>query len=214
LNFSFNGIMQTGFYPSVVQSYLLDAQYSTTGTTGTGLNFFPVITFADVCFMRAELSLRGLSNDPVSAQQLYTMGVTASLQDYDKWAQLTNTPGYTPTTAAQISNYLLQPGIAYQSATGLEQVLDQEYLNNYTNPNEAWALIKRTGYPSPTGKVLQLEALTAGGNPLPIPRRYAITLPALGDLNYTNDINAINAELALPGFGALNDLTGKVWWDE
>lgn len=214
LNFTFNNIKQTGFYPSVIQPYILDGQYSTTGTSGTGLNSFPVITFADVCFMRAELVLRGLSNDAVSAQQLYTMGVTASLQDFDAWAQAANTPGYTPITAAQISNYLLQPGIAYQSATALEQVLDQEYINDYMNPNEAWALIKRTGYPSPTGKILQLEALTTGGNPLVMPRRYAVTFPALGDLNYNNDVNAINAELALPGFGAVNDLTGKVWWDQ
>jgi hypothetical protein len=82
------------------------------------------------------------------------------------------------------------------------------------NPNEAWAQIKRTGYPSATGNIMPIEALTSGGNPVVMPRRYEPMFPLLGDLNYNNAINAINAELALPGFGAANDITGKVWWDE
>lgn len=214
LNFSFNGVQQSVNYPSIIQSYILDGQYSTTGATGSGTNVFSVITYADVCFMRAELVLRGLSNDPLTAQQLYTMGVTASLQDYDSWAQIGQTPNYTPLAASEITNYLSQPGIAYQSSTALEQVLVQEYLNVYMNPNEAWALIKRTGYPSSTGVILPLENLTLGGNPLVMPRRYVVTYPQQGDLNYTNDVNAINAELQLPGFGTINDITGKVWWDQ
>jgi SusD/RagB-like outer membrane lipoprotein len=214
LNFSFYGVQQTVNYPSIVQSYILDGQYSTTGATGSGLNVFSVITYADVCFMRAELVLRGLSNDPLTAQQLYTMGVTASIQDYDAWAQLAQTPGYVPLGSNEISNYLSQPGVAYQPSTALEQVLVQEYLNVYMNPNEAWALIKRTGYPSPTGVILPLENLTTGGSPLLMPRRYVVTYPQPGDLNYTNDINAINAELQLPGFGTINDIAGKVWWDQ
>lgn len=214
LTFSFNGQQKQGSYSSVVQSYILYGAYSTTSTPGTGLNSYPVITYADVCFMRAELILRGLSNDAMSVQQLYTNGITASLQDYDAWAQAAQTPGYTPLTSGAITNYLAMPGVAYQTSTGLEQVLVQEYLNNYMNPSEAWAEIKRTGYPSPTGVILPAENLTLGGSPLPIPRRFALTFPALGDLNYTNDVNAINAELALPGFGAATSILGRVWWDQ
>ena len=214
LQFSFNGTPMQVFYPSVVQSYILYGAYSTTSTPGSGLNSYPVITYADVCFMRAELVLRGLSNDPMSAQQLYNTGVTASLQDYDTWAQVAQTPNYTPLTASGITNYLAEPGVAFQTTTGLEQVLVQEYLNNYMNPNEAWAEIKRTGYPSSNGAIMPVENLTLGGAPLPMPRRFIVTYPQLGDLNYTNDINAINAELQLPGFGASTDILGKVWWDE
>jgi hypothetical protein len=82
------------------------------------------------------------------------------------------------------------------------------------NPNEAWALIKRTGYPNSSGSILPLENLTLGAAPLQMPRRYVVSYPQLGDLNYNNDLNAINAELQLPGFGAANDISGKVWWDQ
>jgi hypothetical protein len=47
-----------------------------------------------------------------------------------------------------------------------------------------------------------------------MPRRYEPVYPLQGDLNYNNAVNAINAELSLPGYGAANDITGKVWWDE
>jgi len=210
LKFSFNGVAQSVNFPSIIQPYILYAGYN----SGSGFNVFPVITYADVCFMRAELVIRGLSNDPMTAQQLYTNGITASLQDYDAWAQLAQTPNYTPLAAGEITNYLSQPGIAFQASTSLEQVLVQEYLNLYNNCNEAWALIKRTGYPSSSGVIMPLENITLGGNPVLMPRRYEPVYPLQGDLNYNNAVNAINAELSLPGYGAANDITGKVWWDE
>jgi hypothetical protein len=210
LNFSFNGNPQQINYPSIIQPYILYAPYN----SGSGFNVFPVITYADVCFMRAELVLRGLSNDATTAQTLYNAGVTASLQDFDAWAQLAQTPSYTALGGSEVANYLAQPGVTYSASTALEQVLDQEYLNDYMNPNEAWALIKRTGYPSPTGVIMPLEALTSGGNPVVMPRRYIPNFPLLGDLNYNNASSAISAELAHPGFGQANDITGKVWWDQ
>ena len=211
LNFSYKNSKQTGIhFPSLINPYLVYAPYN----GGNGLNVIPVITFADVCFMRAELVLRGLSNDGSSAQLLYNAGVTASIQDYDAWSKLCATPNYVALGASEISNYLQQPGVSYQPSNALEQVLVQEYINDYLNCNEAWALIKRTGYPSPTGVIMPLEYLTTGGNPLVMPRRYVPNFPLLGDLNYTNAYNAIEAELQQPGFGQANDITGKVWWDQ
>lgn len=210
LNFSYQGIKQSINYPSIIQPYILYAPYN----SGNGLNVFPVITYADVCFMRAELVLNALSNDGASAQTLYNAGVAASLQDFDAWAQLAQTPSYTPLGATEVTTYLAQPGVAYQASTAEEQILDQEYLNMYMNPNEAWALIKRTGYPSPTGVIMPLETLTSGGSPVVMPRRYVPNFPLLGDLNYNNAASAINTELQQPGFGLANDITGKVWWDQ
>lgn len=216
LNFSYKNVAQSVQYPSVIQPSLLLSGYTPegSGTPPNGSNAVPVITFADVCFMRAELSLRGLDNDPVSPQQLYNMGVTASLEDYDNWSKLSQVPNYDALGTNEVTAYLAAPGVVYQSSTALEQVLVQEYLHDYMNPSEAWALIKRTGYPSPTGVVLPLEALTTGGNAMTMPRRFPTQYPQVGDLNYTNDINAINAQLAQPGYGTANQITGKVWWDQ
>jgi hypothetical protein len=208
LNFSYKGVAQSTYYPSMLQAGL--TYYTYNNTTG-GVNMFPIITYADVCFMRAELKLRGLSNDPMSAQDLYNAGITASINNYDQWGKNTLAPDYAPLGANEITNYLAQPGIAFNPSNALEQVCVQEYLNYFVVPNECWALIKRTGYPSTTGNILRLEDVSAYGV---MPRRYPITAPLLSDLNYNNETIAIDSMTAEPNFGQINDITGRVWWDQ
>jgi hypothetical protein len=208
LSFSYKGVAQSLNYPSVIQPGLTYFTYN--NTTG-GINMFPIITYADVCFMRAELKQRGLDNDPMSAQDLYNAGITASINNYDQWGKNTLAPDYTPLGANEISNYLTQPGIAFNPSNALEQICVQEYLNYFVVPNECWALIKRTGYPSTTGSILRLEDVSAYGV---MPRRYPITAPLLSDLNYNNETIAIDSMVAEPNFGQINDITGRVWWDQ
>jgi hypothetical protein len=208
LNFSYKGVAQSTYYPSMLQAGL--TYYTYNNTTG-GVNMFPIITYADVCFMRAELKLRGLSNDPMSAQDLYNAGITASINNYDQWGKNTLAPDYAPLGANEITNYLAQPGIAFNPSNALEQICVQEYLNYFVVPNECWALIKRTGYPSTTGNILRLEDVSAYGV---MPRRYPITAPLLSDLNYNNETIAIDSMTAEPNFGQINDITGRVWWDQ
>jgi hypothetical protein len=208
LSFSYKGVTQSLNYPSEIQPGL--TYYTYDNTTG-GINMFPIITYADVCFMRAELKQRGLDNDPMTAQALYTAGVTASITNYDTWGKNTLLPDYTPLGATEISNYIAQPGVAFDPNNALEQICDQEYLNYFVVPNECWALVKRTGYPSATGNVLRFEDVSAYGL---MPRRYPITAPALSDLNFTNETNAIDSMTAEPNFGQINDITGRVWWDQ
>ena len=208
LSFSYKGVAQSLNYPSVIQPGLTYFTYN--NTTG-GINMFPIITYADVCFMRAELKQRGLDNDPMSAQDLYNAGITASINNYDQWGKNTLAPDYTPLGANEISNYLTQPGIAFNPSNALEQICVQEYLNYFVVPNECWALIKRTGYPSTTGSILRLEDVSAYGV---MPRRYPITAPLLSDLNYNNETIAIDSMVSEPNFGQINDITGRVWWDQ
>jgi hypothetical protein len=206
LKFSYKGAAQSVSYPSVIQPGLTYYGYN----APTGTNMFPIITYADVCLMRAELKQRGLSNDPMSAEQLYYNGITASITNYDHWGKNTLLPDYTPLGASEVSNYLAQPGVAYDPANALEQICDQEYLNFFVNANETWALIKRTGYPGTTGNILRLEDVSNYGL---MPRRYVINAPTLSDLNYTNEMNAIDSMEAEPHFGVPTDMTGRVWWD-
>jgi hypothetical protein len=208
LSFSYKGVTQSLNYPSMIQPGL--TYYTYNNTTG-GINMFPIITYADVCFMRAELRQRGLDNDPMSAQDLYNAGITASINNYDQWGKNTLAPDYTPLGAGEISNYLTQPGIAFNPGNALEQICVQEYLNYFVVPNECWALLKRTGYPSATGNILRLEDVSAYGI---MPRRYPITAPLLSDLNYNNETIAIDSMVTEPNFGQINDITGRVWWDQ
>ena len=207
LTFSYMGAKQSINLPSVIQAGL--TTYILNKPNG-GKNMFPVITYADVCLMRAELAARNLTSDPIPAATLYNSGVTASLQNYDTWGFNTFLPDYTPLQPSEITNYLAQPGVTYDPVNAIEQICDQEYLNYYVNANEAWALIKRTGYPSATGVIMPSEDVSAYPA---MPRRYAANFPSLGDLNYTNEVNAIDSMALDLNYGAPTDMTGRVWWD-
>jgi hypothetical protein len=208
LTFSYKGVAQSTYYPSMIQPGL--TYYTYDNTTG-GTNMFPIITYADVCFMRAELKQRGLDNDPMNVSDLYNAGIAASIQNYDTWGKNTLLPDYTPLGSNEISNYLTQPGIAFDPTNALEQICDQAYLNFFVQPNERWALMKRTGYPSTTGNIFRIEDVSSYGA---MPRRYPISAPLLSDLNYTNEATAIDSMEAEPNFGQINDITGRVWWDQ
>lgn len=203
---------------SNLQYRLFQASYN----GGTGINYFPVITFADFAFMRAELAARGVVGD--NAEQWYNTGVTASIKQYDQWAKDANIQerdangnwvnAYVPVTDAEIANYLSQPEVKYTPAIALEQIAVQAYLNFFKQPNEAWALYKRTGYPN-SSTVLAFERILADGVEQFPPRRAPISIQAPTDLNYANNQAAIAEMSKDPGFGqGPSDVFGRVWWDK
>lgn len=181
------------------------------GNAGTGQSYLPVITYAEYCFMRAEIALK--TTGAASAKNWYEAGVRSSLEWYNEVgvnAKLTN---YTATTPAEITAYLAKPGIAFDAAKAMDQIGSQSYLNFMKQPQEGWALYKRTGYPNPTS-IVPLPRLTYLNVPLTIPRRAPITLPTQSDPNYANKKAAYDAMAALPGFGDLASAAGRVWWDK
>ena len=189
---------------------------------GTGTQYIPLITFADYCFMVAELSASGImSDDPA---EWYNKGVTASIQYYDHMAQVGMFLDYYVETGAgtqvaavtqnEIEDYLARPDVQYDVATGMDQILSQSFINSFKEPNEAWALVKRTGKPNNTTP-LKMERLLYNGNELEIPRRAPRTLPPTTDINFTN-INAAFSDMqANPDYGSgPSDISGRVWWDK
>ncbi len=189
---------------------------------GTGINYFPIITYADFAFMRAELAARGLAGD--NAEIWYNTGVTASIKQYDEWAKNamiiernaagTYVNSYVPVTDMEIANYLAAPKVKYNSAIAVEQIAVQAYLNFFKQPNEAWALYKRTGFPN-SNTVLAFEKIIADQVEQSPPRRAPLIVQAPTDLNFANNQAAL-AEMAKdPGFGrGPSDVFGRVWWDQ
>ncbi|WP_440134413.1 SusD/RagB family nutrient-binding outer membrane lipoprotein [Chitinophaga sancti] len=172
---------------------------------------FPIITYADVCFMRAELAVRGLTNE--DAQSLYYAGITASVSAYDRMGKIAGVTGYKALSAAEVSAYLAQTGVKYDPANALEQICVQEYINSFRNQNEAWATIKRTGFPSKTGNILQREPVVVDSDEKVMPRRFAVSYPSVSDLNYANRLAAIESMVKVSGFSTPDDIKGRVWWD-
>ncbi|GAB3742692.1 SusD/RagB family nutrient-binding outer membrane lipoprotein [Spirosoma lituiforme] len=194
--------------PSLVQSRLFYGAFE----NGNGLTTFPIITYADVCFMRAELAARGITG--TDAEGWYYKGIDASLANYDDMAKTSGLNNYVALTSAEATAYKAKSGVVYDPTNALEQILVQQYINYFKNQNEAWAVIKRTGFPSATGKILQLEVIRQSGTPQAMPRRFTINLPTVTNINYQNIQNAIVEQQKEPGFGAPSDITGRVWWDK
>jgi hypothetical protein len=196
---------------SSIQDRLISPSNShTPGVNGTGSATFILISYADVCFMRAELAARGITSE--NAQVLYNAGIAASISMYDGIANLAQVYNYKAVDPTAIANYLNAPDVAYNPAKALTQIIEQEYINYFLQPNEAWALIKRTGMPN-ASTPLVYETFMINGQVAPYPRRATLQYPSEANDNYVNQKAAIDAMVADPNFGVPGDNTGRVWWD-
>jgi hypothetical protein len=178
---------------------------------GTGNGYFPILTYPEYCFIRADLGARGYTTD--NAGNWYTAGVTASIQEYDAWASAAGVTHYVPVTTGQISNYLGLPGITFNAARATEQIACQAYIEFFKQPAEGWAWWKRTGYPSTTS-VLAWEPLIDNGSTATIARRAPLVPLPSSDANYANQQAAFKDMSGSPNWGATPDNSfGRVWWD-
>jgi hypothetical protein len=192
-------------------SYLQWRMWQPAVNAGTGQNFFPVINYADYCFMRAEFIVRGLATG--NAEDWYNKGIEASIKFYDDAAKRAKLEDYVAVTQAEIDAYINAPDVKYNAAKALEQIAIQEYINFYKQPNEAWALFKRTGMPN-SSTALANEDIRIDGSIKAIPRRASIPVPLPTDQDYETRKAAIEAMAADAGFGqGATDVFGRVWWD-
>jgi hypothetical protein len=179
---------------------------------GTGEGFYPFLTYAEYCFIRADLIAGGYTGG--NAKEWYDKGVEASIKYYDARAISTKVENYTPVTPGEITAYLAAPGVVFDPAKAREQIAVQAYLDFFRQPSEAWAWWKRTGYPNTTS-VLPWANLTSNGTVLKLARRASINLLPTTNLNFQNQQDAITEMATDPGFGSgPNDPFGRVWWDK
>lgn len=193
-------------------SYIQERLWQPTYGGGTGQTYFAVITYADQLFMRAEMAARGISTE--NAENLYNQAITASINFYSVRAGLAAVTDYVAVTPAEITAYLAHPTVKWDPAKGLEQIAIQSYINFYKQPNEAWALWKRTGMPN-KNTALKNEDILINGSVYAIPRRAVINNPSPSDLNKENKQAAIDEMMKDPEFGTdpLNPY-GRIWWDK
>lgn len=180
--------------------------------SGDGVVSIPVITYADYCFMRAEIYQRGLITG--DAAEWYKKGVEASLQFFDNAGKIAKLEDYVPMTSQEVEDYLDMDDVKFDASKGLEQIIVQAYINFHKQPNEAWANYKRTGMPN-KNTVLANAELIIDGTVRDIPRRAALSIPAPTDQNYSAKKPALDAMAADPEFGqGPSDMFGRIWWDK
>lgn len=92
-----------------------------------------MLPYAEYCFIRAEAALMGA---PGNAQQFFTDGITASMQEAG-------------VSAANITTYLAANGtLTGTNAQKLQQIIEEKYVALFGVTVEPWNDWRRTGYPS------------------------------------------------------------------
>jgi hypothetical protein len=196
---------------SELQHRLFTANYTYNGAVGDGSGFFPLLTYAEYCFIRADLAARNIAGS--NAETWYKNGVYASIDLYNQQAKLAKIPGYVEVSTTEEDAYYNATGVKYDAGSATELIAVQAYLDFYRNPFEAWAWWKRTGYPN-TNSVLAWSDLKSNGVTLPVPRRASLTPLPTTNMLFDNQQAAFQEMASDPGFGSgPGDPFGRVWWD-
>ncbi|PSL48000.1 SusD-like starch-binding protein associating with outer membrane [Chitinophaga niastensis] len=179
------------------------------------------VTYAETCFMMAEIAAKGGNGLGQTASQWYYKGVQASFNQYQAFAVATKVP---KADTVSIGAFATPAGIPY---LGLQSIYSQAWVHYLMQPDEAWATWKRTGYPQFTdvragnnghigdgSSIAYLENLWDGSRNLLVPRRNNFSVSSTLNLtNYTAAVQAMMAKDANYGAGA-QDTKGRIWWDK
>ncbi|MFS8081924.1 MAG: SusD/RagB family nutrient-binding outer membrane lipoprotein [Ginsengibacter sp.] len=154
------------------------------------------LTYAETEFLLADATIRlGLSLG-TTAEMHYENGMRAACQ------QLAYYPGSTPISDAAIAQFIsvnpLSPG------KELEQINTQLWINFFMNGPEAFANVRRTGFPK-LASAYRTDGYSDPDTKL-MPRRFEYPLSE-------KTLNKKNVDDALQGVGGKDDWNNRVWWD-
>ncbi|MHA4806609.1 SusD/RagB family nutrient-binding outer membrane lipoprotein [Flavitalea flava] len=174
-------------------------------------NKLTVMYSAESFFLRAEGALNGW-NMGGNAQDLYEQGITTSLQQWG-FTDPTVIQNYIQNTATPVAltDYLNSPAVASipvkfgaTEAIQREQIATQKYLSLFPDGIEAWAEVRRTGYP-------RLYPVANSDNP-------DVTAPNMisrfGFLDYEYQTNGKAVQAAIPLLNGPDNASTRVWWNK
>ncbi|HEY5371498.1 MAG TPA: SusD/RagB family nutrient-binding outer membrane lipoprotein [Hanamia sp.] len=179
------------------------------GSRGGGLNYsqFNVnilaspaapdfwVTYGQTSLLLAEAAKRGwIAGGDASAKTYYEDGITADMLTYSLY------PGTTPIAGADITTYINDPGVLYNSTDALMLINTQYWIVNIRNGTEAFANFRRSGYPALTPNPV-VGVLGSPG----FARR--LSYP-----DVESSANAANYQAAAAAMGG-DKLTSRVFWD-
>lgn len=144
-----------------------------------------IMTYSEVLFIMTEAAQRGWDVGGETAKTLYHKAITSSME-------------YWGVDATDITNYLANPEVAYDSDNFRQSIGDQKWISLYMNGIESWSEWRRLDYP-----LLKPAPDAVEGRE--IPRRLAYT-------QYEEDLNIHVAE-AISRQGP-NVMETRVWWDK
>jgi hypothetical protein len=153
------------------------------------------VTYAQTSLLLAEAAKQGwITGGDAQAKIYYENGIAADMAAYSLY------PGTTPITDAEITAYINDPGVLYNSTDALKLINTQYWIVNIRNGTEAFANFRRSGFP----------AL------IPNPVTGVLGTPGFARrLSYPDieaSANTTNYQAAAAAIGG-DKLTSKVFWD-
>ena len=160
-----------------------------------------LVTYAQTALLLAEAAVRDYI--AADAENLYEEGIKAHMEQMEWYS---GSGVEIVFTEEQIQEYLNQPLVEFDPSRALEQINEQYWVASFLQFHEAWANLRRSGYPdiNPTNYPGQDPSVNAQGGG--IIRRLTYPLRE-------RSVNAANVEAAIERMGG-NSLGIPVFWDE
>jgi hypothetical protein len=170
-----------------------------------------IVTAAETCLLIAEFIQKGYAggvNTRGTAEDWYKKGITSSITTMNEIAKAAGSATIAGDVGAAITAYLNNPAVKLNGVNDKERIYIQEYLNFYRNANEAFVLVRRTGYPKKVSTYYAREPFNET-----IPRRFWTTDP--GEVNRSNWNAAMQEQGFTPNAQDLPTLsTQRIWYDK
>lgn len=184
--------------------------FAPTVDRGSGTHVDVLFSYAEVCFQIAEFIQRGYGagvNTKGTAAEWYNKGIRASAASMNDIAVAAGSTSYSNINA-MVDTYLTSAKVKLDGNNDLEKIYIQSLLNFYREPNEAFTLIRRTGYPKFNSTLLAREVVSDV-----LPRRWWRLDP--GQVNSANWAAAMAEQGFTPNDFTLIKLnTERVWFDK
>jgi len=184
--------------------------FAPTVDRGSGTHVDVLFSHAEVCFLIAEFIQKGYGtgvNTKGTATEWYEKGIRASATSMNDIAVAAGSTSYSNINA-MVDTYLNSPKVKLDGNNDLEKIYIQSLLNLYREPNEAFTLIRRTGYPKFNSTLLAREVVSDV-----LPRRWWRLDP--GQVNSANWAAAMAEQGFTPNDFTITKLnTERIWFDK
>lgn len=178
----------TGYKGGIVGSKNSQSRFTHVSSTIKAPDFSATLfDYAEVEFLLAEAAARGIAVGTPEAH--YTNAIIASMQDWQ-------------VDDSDIALYLVQPAVAYATATGTwqEKIGKQAWYALFNRGFEGWTSTRRLNFPALTAPA---NADPASGGQIPSRMSYPIREQTLNPTNYNAAATAISGD----------KLSTKIFWD-
>lgn len=166
-----------------------------------------ILRAAEAWFLRAEGAHIGWNMGGVTAEQAYNRGIEESFDEWGEGAQAAAyiASGAVPASASTGLAPVADIPVKFDAARALEQIGTQKWLALYPDGWEAWAELRRTGFPKTYARLGSENPDVAADETM---RKMTYV-----SSEFDNNTEAVQAAIALPENGGQDKGNVRVWWD-